>query len=214
MPLSVCLETRGEGSGNWRVGTVAMASIFELLGVLAGSFVLNMIPFAGPSNLFIASGFALKVDADPLTIGFLVALGSAFAKFIHYIATFFIGLFIGQERRKRLDIASMKLRRWAPLALFVVAATPLPDEPVVIPLGLMKYNPVKFFVPYFFGKLLIAIVGAYLGLLGENTLAPFVSGDVLMVVSVILTIIITIILLKVDVTKIAERILRRKFDWR
>jgi membrane protein DedA with SNARE-associated domain len=190
-----------------------MAGVIELLGVFVGSFLLNMIPFAGPSNLFIASGAALAVDSDPLTIGFLVALGSALAKFIHYIVTFFLGFFIGQERRKRLDVASKKLRRWAPLALFVVAASPLPDEPVVIPLGLMKYNPAKFFFAYFLGKLLIGVVGAYLGLLWGNVLSPFASDQVLMVASIVLTVIITIILLKVDITKLAERILKRKLKW-
>jgi membrane protein DedA with SNARE-associated domain len=213
MPLSARWETRGKEIGNRRVGSTAMASIFELLGILATSFAWNMIPFAGPSNLFIASSAALKVDADPFTIGFLVALGSALAKFIHYIAAFFLGGFIGQARRKRLDVASAKLRRWAPLALFAVAATPLPDEPVVIPLGLMKYSPVKFFVAYFFGKLSITVIGAYLGLLGKEALAPFVGEDVLIVVSIILTVIVTIVLLKVDVTRIAERILKRKLNW-
>ena len=42
-------------------------------------------------------------------------------------------------------------------------SNPLPDEPVVIPLGLMKYSPTKFFSAYFLGKLTIAITGAFIG---------------------------------------------------
>jgi membrane protein YqaA with SNARE-associated domain len=107
-----------------------LGSIFELLGILMTSFVLNIIPFAGPSNLFIASNAALvAADVDPFTIGLLVAFGSASAKFIHYLVTFFAGKYIGEKRRKRLDVASVKLKKYAMLALFVVAATPLPDEP-------------------------------------------------------------------------------------
>jgi ABC-type bacteriocin/lantibiotic exporter with double-glycine peptidase domain len=68
-----------------------MASGAELLGVLLGSFILNLIPFAGPSNLLIASNAALLVNTDPFTLGFLVAFGSASAKFIHYVVTFFVG---------------------------------------------------------------------------------------------------------------------------
>jgi len=184
--------------------------LYELLIILATSFGLNLIPFAGPSNLLIATNAALLVDADPFFIGFIVAIGSASAKFIHYLVTFFLSGFLGEERRKRLDATGVKLRRWAFLALFAVAATPLPDEPVVIPLGLLKYSPVKFYVVYFAGKLLITVIGAYLAKFSQGLLAPWMSQEVLMVASIILTIVVTIIMLKVDVGKIAEKIFRRK----
>jgi membrane protein DedA with SNARE-associated domain len=174
------------------------------------SFALNIIPFAGPSNLLIASGAALLVDADPFTIGLLVAFGSASAKLIHYIVTFFIGFMIRGKRRERLDIVGLKLQRWAFPALFLVAATPLPDEPVIIPLGLLKYNPAKFYLAYFLGKLSITVPGAYLARLGQQFLAPWISSEALMVTSAVLTVVVTLVLLKVDVAKIAERIIKRK----
>ncbi|MFZ0965051.1 MAG: hypothetical protein WAN82_00275, partial [Candidatus Bathyarchaeia archaeon] len=81
-----------------------MAAWYELLSILVTSFVLNLLPFAGPSNLLIAAtNAALFLDLDPFSIGFLVALGSASAKFIHYLVTFFLSGFLGEERRKRLD---------------------------------------------------------------------------------------------------------------
>ena len=187
-----------------------MATWYELLGILATSFGFNLIPFAGPSNLLIATNAALLIDADPFSIGFLVALGSASAKFIHYLVTFFLSGFLGKERRKSLDAAGLKLKRWALLALFAVAATPLPDEPVVIPLGLLKYNPVKFYVVYFAGKLSITVIGAYLARFSQGILAPWMSQEALMIASIILTVVITIILLKIDVGKIAEKIFKKK----
>jgi membrane protein DedA with SNARE-associated domain len=190
--------------------TVELAVLYELLGILLTSFVFNIIPFAGPSNLLIASNAAMIVKADPLTIGFLVASGSTSAKFIHYLVTFFIGGFIGEKRRERIDATGLKFKRWAFLALFVVAATPLPDEPVVIPLGLMKYNPAKFCLAFFAGKLSITIIGAYLGTLSQKLLVPFIDQEILIVASIVLTIVVTIVLLKVDFLKIAEKILRRK----
>jgi membrane protein YqaA with SNARE-associated domain len=183
---------------------------YEILGVLFTSFLLNLVPFASPSNLLIASNAAILVDSDPFTIGFLVALGSAAAKLVHYMITFFVGKHIGKKRRERLDAEASKLGRWAPLALFVVAASPLPDEPVVIPLGLLKYNPVKFFSVFFLGKLSITILGAYLGQVSEGFLESFLSQEALIIISIVFTIVITVILLKVDVTKLANRVLRRK----
>jgi len=187
-----------------------MATLFELIGVLIGSFLVNLIPFAGPSNLFIASTAALTVAADPFTIGFLVALGATMAKSIHYIVTFFIGKHIGEKRRRAIDANAQKIKRWAFPLLYIAAASPIPDEPVVIPLGLMKYNPAKFFTAYFLGKVTITIVGAFLGAWTEHVLSPFLSQEAMIVLSVILTILITVILLKVDIGKIIENIFKRK----
>jgi len=184
--------------------------LIELLTILLTSFALNLIPFASPSNLLIASNAALLGTADPISIGFLVAIGAAIAKFIHYIVTFFISGHIGEQRRKRLNAVAPRLRRWGFVALFIVAATPIPDEPVVIPLGLLKYNPAKFFLAYFAGKLSITVAGAYLGRLGEDLLASVISQEAIIIVSIVLTIAITVMLLKVDVEKITQKVLRRK----
>jgi uncharacterized membrane protein YdjX (TVP38/TMEM64 family) len=191
-----------------------MASIIELLVILLSSFGLNLIPFAGPSNLFIASTAALSiVDADPATlvaVGFLVALGSALAKSIHYLVTFFVSKHLSEKRRQRLDADALKLKRWAFLLLFAAAATPIPDEPVVIPMGLMKYSPTKFFTAFFLGKLSITVLGAFLGSWTKSAFSEWLSTDVMIVLSVVLTIVVAVILLKVDVGKLVEKIFRRK----
>lgn len=187
-----------------------MALLYELLTVLIISFGLNLIPFASPSNLFIASNAALFVQSDPFTLGFLVALGSALAKGIHYIITFFIGKHLGEKRRQRLDAKGLKIKRWAFLLLFIAAATPIPDEPVVIPLGLLKYNPAKFFLAFFLGKLSITTAGAYLGNWSEGVLSSVISQQILIIISIILTILITVLLLKIDLSKFLDKILKRK----
>jgi membrane protein YqaA with SNARE-associated domain len=187
-----------------------MASIIELMGVLVGSFLVNLIPFAGPSNLFIASTAALTVQSDPFTLGFLVALGSAGAKSIHYIVTFIVGKHLSEKRRQRLDADAQKIKRWAFILLYAAAATPIPDEPVIIPLGLMKYNPAKFFTAFFLGKISITIIGAALGTWSETALAPWLSQEAMIAISIALTVAVTVILLKVDVGKLLEKIFKRK----
>jgi membrane protein DedA with SNARE-associated domain len=190
-----------------------MAGIIELLIVLATSFGFGLIPFAGPSNMLLASTFAITLGVtDPLSllgIGLFGALGVAMAKAIHYMVTFFIGSHLSEQRRKRLDTDVAKIRRWAFLLLFAAASTPIPDEPVVIPLGLMKYSPVKFFTAFFLGKLVITIAGAFLGAWTGVVLAEWLSPTTTVVASIVLTIIITVVLLKVDLGKLAERVLQR-----
>ena len=172
-----------------------------------------MIPFAGPSNLLIASTAAISlgnVDAATLVlIGVFIAFGAALAKGIHYMVSFFVSGHLSQKRQARLDADAAKIRRWAMPLLYLVAATPLPDEPVVIPLGLMKYSPVKFFLSYFLGKLTIAIAGAFIGQEASNLFSGWLSPEIMVAISIILTVVITIILLKVDLGKLAEKFLKK-----
>lgn len=191
-----------------------MASLVELLIVLISSFGLNLIPFASPSNLFIASNSALILGAtDPATLlvlGILVAVGSTLAKSIHYLLTFFISSHLREKQRQRLEAESLKVKRWAFILLFLAAATPIPDEPVVIPLGLLRYSPVKFLTAFFLGKLSITVAGAFLGSMTINAFSEWLSPEAMIILSIILTIIVTVILFKVNVGELAENVLKKK----
>ena len=185
----------------------------ELIFVFLSSFGFNLIPFAGPSNLLIASNSAIVLSvADPATlvvIGFLVALGSALAKGLHYLVTFFVSKHLSEKQRQRLDAKAFKIKPWAFLLLFLAAATPIPDEPVIIPLGLLKYSPVKFFTAFFVGKLSITVVGAFLGSWAKSTFSQWLNPGTTIAVSVVLTVGLTVILLKVDIGKLAEKFFKK-----
>jgi membrane protein DedA with SNARE-associated domain len=191
-----------------------MAFIIEFLITFLVAFGLNLIPFFGPSNLLIASTAAIgmaNADATALvTIGFLIALAAALAKGIHYMITFFVSGHLSEKSRQRLDTEAGKVKRWAFLLLYLAAATPIPDEPVVIPLGLMKYSPAKFFLSYFLGKITITIAGAFLGSWVEANFASWLSPEAMIAISIALTVIITVILFKVDVGKQIDKILKRR----
>jgi len=190
-----------------------MAFIIEFIITFLVAFGLNLIPFFGPSNLLIASTAAIgmaNADATALvTIGFLIALAAALAKGIHYMITFFVSGHLSEKSRQRLDTEAVKVKRWAFLLLYLAAATPIPDEPVVIPLGLMKYSPAKFFLSYFLGKITITIAGAFLGSWVEANFASWLSPEAMIAISIALTVIITVILFKVDVGKQIDKILKR-----
>lgn len=194
------------------------STIEQLIFWFASSFGVGLIPFGGPSSLLVASTAALTIDAlgfdaNPFilfSLGFLVALGVTLAKSIHYIITFFASKHLSEKRRQRLDSEAKKVNRWAFLLLFAAASTPIPDEPVVIPLGLMKYNPAKFFVAFFLGKLTIAVPGAFLGNWTKQTFSEWLSPEIMIVLSIVLTIVITYVMLKVDLGKLAEKIFKRK----
>jgi membrane protein DedA with SNARE-associated domain len=191
-----------------------MASIIELLLVFLSALGFNLIPFAGPSNLLIASTAAIALgSADPITlviIGFLIALAAALAKGVHYMVTFFVSKHLSEKRQKRLDADGAKIKRWAFALLYLAAATPIPDEPVVIPLGLMRYSPAKFFAAYFLGKLTITVAGVFLGRFAGDVFSRWLSPEVMIILSIALTVIITVILLKVDLGKLAEKYMHKR----
>lgn len=199
-----------------------MATPIELLVIFATSFAFNLIPFAGPSNLLIASSAAIGLGSlDPVTlliVAVLIALAAALAKGIHYMVTFFVSGHLSQKHQAKLNADAHHIRRWAFMLLFLAAATPIPDEPIVIPLGLMKYSPSKFFTSYFLGKLSITILGVFIGSMAGGAIERWLglsTGDTFIlsiVVSMILTVIITVILLRVDMDKLAEKYLHHRHE--
>jgi len=189
-----------------------MAVGVEFLITFLVAFGLNLIPFFGPSNLLVASTAAIGlVNPDfssLILLASLIALAAALAKGIHYMLTFFVSGHLSEKNRKKLDTEASKVKRWAFLLLYLAAATPIPDEPIVIPLGLLKYSPAKFFTSYFLGKITITMAGVFLGSWVETNFSSLFNPLEMVAISIAMTIIITVIMFKVDVGKIAEKILK------
>jgi len=172
---------------------------YGFLGIFLFSFALGILPFTGPSNMVIAGAIAVVFPSlNPIGIGVGVALGATTAKTIHYYVAFFASRALSDSRREMLERYGNRIQRWAMAAVFVSAATPIPDEPVVVPLGLMRYSFLRFFAAYLAGKLAIAISGAYLGGRVGPSLENLIGTPFLIGLTAILTVIMTIAMLKVD----------------
>jgi membrane protein DedA with SNARE-associated domain len=191
-----------------------MLPLVDFVVIFLVALGFNLVPFFGPSNLFIASTVAISLVspdvATLVTVGFLVALAAALAKGVHYTVTFFISKHLSEKNQQRLDAQAVKVKPWAFLLLYLASATPIPDEPVVIPLGLMKYNPAKFFSAYFLGKITITLAGAFLGRWTETYFSTWLSQEVIIILSIVLTVIVTIVMFKVDVSKWLGKIFKRR----
>jgi membrane protein YqaA with SNARE-associated domain len=156
-----------------------------------------------PSNLIIAGVAAMAVpQSSPLFIGIFVAFSAALAKLLHFYLAFFTTTFLSKERKQRLVTYGRKMKFAGPILLLLAAVSPIPDDPVVIPLGLMRYNPLKFFGIYFFGKVIITVIGAYMGSFVSISLMDIIGGTNLLIISVVSTIVITYVMMKVDLKKV------------
>jgi uncharacterized membrane protein YdjX (TVP38/TMEM64 family) len=143
---------------------------------------------------------------SPLIVGFLVALAASLAKLVHFYTAFFIKRTLKSNNtflenyRKRSD-------KIGAIVLFLAAVSPVPDEPIVIPLGLVEYNPIKFFTIFCSGKIIITTVGAFIGATVSLTLENVIGNPILIASSILFTIVITYILMKVDINEYARTIL-------
>jgi membrane protein DedA with SNARE-associated domain len=105
-------------------------------------------------------------------------------------------------------------KRFGPLVIFVFALTPLPDDLLFIPLGVMRYKILNAFIPALLGKFLSNLIIAYAGRLtlqiigdvfgAEGEGMSFLVGTI---IAVVLLIIIFVIMFKVDWEKRAEKYL-------
>jgi membrane protein YqaA with SNARE-associated domain len=194
-----------------------MLTILEAIIIFATSFGINVIPFFGPSNIFIASLAAIKIDNtnvfSVLIIGALVALGATMARIIHYKVTPLISKHLSEQKRATLESNASKINKQAFLILCLTAATLLPEEPIIISLAAMKYNLAKFATAFFLGKLSIATISAFAGNaignsyteLLSSSLPTWISPDTaITIMSTCFAIIVTVILLKVDLGKVTK----------
>ncbi|MDQ1280093.1 MAG: hypothetical protein QG670_1355 [Thermoproteota archaeon] len=178
------------------------------LGIFVSSLVLNLIPFMGPSNL-VLSGLigSLLPSFNPLLIGLMIALGASVAKTVHFGLSFFLsGIVKNRLKNTFEDKRGGGSHKLGMIALFIAAATPVPDDPIIIPFGLMRFSPVRFFVAFFSGKVLITVAGAYFGQKFSLAIEEYLGQSVTIIISIVSTVVITIVLMK-------KQIILEKLGW-
>lgn len=174
-------------------------------GVFAVSFLGNLIPFMPIPYLAVVYFYSLKVPgASPLVVGIVSGVGGACGKMVVYTLGRGARKLLPRESAQRYERIGKMLRSYGALAAFLISATPSPDDAVIIPLGLMKYDVVKLFLGLAAGKVVISIATAYAG----YTVARLSSNELLLeaISSVVLFVIVIVLLVYLDWEKILELI--------
>jgi len=179
------------------------------LGIFVISIIGNLIPFIPiPYLVAVYLYSALIPGSNPLLVGVVSGVGAGLGKLLVYLASRGASHFIiSKETRERYTRISSMLGKWGAVAVFLFAATPSPDDAIVIPLGLMGYDPLKFFLGVASGKIIISVLVAYTGV----AVARITRGEFFMelLVSIILFVIVMLIISLIDweniLTILAER---------
>ena len=185
------------------------------LGLL--SFFGSLVPFIPVPSFILLATMSVGDTFNLHVLALLSAVTAAAAKQIIFYASYGGRRIISDKTRRRMLPFQRLVRRYGAAAAFTAAATPIPDDLVYVPLGLAKYNPLRFFVATLSGKIvlhyIIVAISHYLGLsLVEPALENVEDmGDIYVGVIIfgVAMAAVVVLLLRLD----WERILGRVAPW-
>jgi len=180
-----------------------------------GVFVFSVV---GTASIIIPVPYTLLIfwlgvfNFDPILLALAGGAGSAIGEFSGYLLGYYGRKRLSSERQRRMTYLVKLIGNYGPIAIFIFALTPLPDDLLFIPLGILRYKFVKAFIPALLGKILMAFIVSYIGRTGGQ-LVPFIFGEsadpIVMTVTVIVTsallMLVLMALYKIDWEKVFEK---------
>jgi membrane protein YqaA with SNARE-associated domain len=177
-----------------------------------GYFGIFLISFLGATSVFIPIPYTVVIFTlgglqifDPLWIAVAAGTGAAIGEFSGYLIGFGGRRVIGEKYKKKMDFLTKLFKKFGPIMIFVFALTPLPDDLLFIPLGIMRYSLLKAFIPALLGKFVSNFIIAYSGRLSLTIIRDLfgVEGEGMsaligIILALVLMVIIFVIMFKVD----------------
>jgi membrane protein YqaA with SNARE-associated domain len=164
---------------HWNQQLLSFLTTYGLLGAFLNSFISNAslaipIPY---SPLFIFLAGQAKSTTFLLALIAVGAIGSTLGEIVSFYVGRGVSLALFKESRTAAFIkqAVEKRPRLTTLYIFLAAATPFPDDFVVIPLGLMNYPVKRMILPILAGKATFLGVMVYLSHYAYLTASNYVS---------------------------------------
>jgi len=187
-----------------------------------GYFGIFVISFIGTASIIVPVPYTLIIFAlsltgkwNPLLLTIAGGVGSALGEFSGYALGYFGRRIISKERQEKMTYLVKLFDRYGPLAIFAFALTPLPDDLLFIPLGILKYKFYKAFIPALIGKTLMILILVYFGdLFGNVLLSGFGEGGNIVGIAITTTLLILVIiaLYRIDWEKLLEKYVSKKSD--
>ena len=138
---------------------------------------------------------------DPVLVALAGGAGSAVGEISGYGLGYAGRIVTSVERRKKMDYFLRLFRRYGTVSIFLFALTPLPDDLLFIPLGIMRYSFIKAFIPCLLGKTVMCFILAYGGRLSIDFVEQILGGSgstTTAIASTILLIVVVFLLYKID----------------
>ena len=175
------------------------------------------IPIPSSVVIFILGGLRDSVGNflfEPLFIAVAAGAGAAVGELSGYLVGLGGRRVIGEKYKKKMDILMRLFKRFGPIVIFAFALTPLPDDLLFIPLGVMRYKILHAFIPALLGKFVSNLIIAYAGRLSLQIIGDFFGAEgegmsllIGTVLAVVLLVVVFVIMFKVNWEKRAEKYL-------
>lgn len=196
------------------------------LSITYGYFGIFLISLVGALSIFFPIPYTVVIFTlgglevfDPALIAVVAGIGSAFGEFSGYLIGFGGRRVIGQKYKKKMEFLMKVFDRFGPIVIFLFALTPLPDDLLFIPLGVIRYSLIRAFIPALIGKICMNFIVAYSGRFSVQIIrdifgveSDWISGLIGMVLALVLLIIVFVVMFKVDWEKRFEKYIAKEED--
>lgn len=148
---------------------------------------------------------------EPLLIAIAGGLGSALGEISGYVLGYYGRAIVSEEQQRKIDFMLKVFTRYGAITVFLFALTPLPDDLLFIPLGIMRYRFIKAFIPAVLGKTLMCFILAIAGQLSITIIRDMLGEGGLWTTAATAAILIVIvaIMLKVDWERVFTQYIER-----
>jgi membrane protein YqaA with SNARE-associated domain len=186
------------------------------VSLLGSAMVVVEVPFAGVP--FVLGGLREGVTGpflfDPWLLGLLSGVGATIGDMTSYV--------LGYVGRRVVDEANTRgfskfvndYPRATPVAVFILASTPLPLDPAVVALGVARYSWWRLFIPCLAGEIIFLTMVSWagrlsldwlIGILGFGGPVTPVSATI-EVLGIVLLLVTVYLAVRLDWTTIAKKL--------
>lgn len=194
------------------------------LSIQYGYFGIFLISLFGAMSIFFPIPYTVVIFTiggikvfEPVWVAVAAGIGSTVGEFSGYLIGFGGRKAISEKYQKKMDFLMKLFKKFGSVLIFLFALTPLPDDLLFIPLGVMRYGIIRALVPALIGKVLMNLIIAYSGRFSVQIIrdifgveSDWVSALIGMVLAIVLLIAVLIIMFKVDWEKYFEKYLDEK----
>jgi len=169
----------------------------------------NLLPVPTPYTFvvcFSSEPFRQLNIFVPLLVGFIASLGCLIGEMVGYFIGRGASEVISADRTKNLKKYQQYLvdhPKFAPFLIYLFGITPLNDDMITVPLGLIKYDVKKTIFWVWFGKLGLMLIFAY----NILNICMFLGGEnwIFSIVTLYFTVITVYLMLKVNIIEILKK---------
>ncbi|MFW9828203.1 MAG: VTT domain-containing protein [Candidatus Thorarchaeota archaeon] len=189
---------------------------FGLLITFWVCMIGNLLPVPTPYTFVVCFSSQPFMELNvfiPLLIGFIASLGCLVGEMGGYLVGRGASKIISIERKENLKKYQQYLMdhpKIAPLLIFLFGFTPLNDDMITVPLGLIKYDVKKTIFWVWLGKLGLMLIFAY-NLIG---ICRFLGGEnwIFSIITLYFTVSTVYLMLRINIADIITKVKKRRLS--